>query len=245
MARKIFYAVLASSLFAIGAHFLFFSDFFILKNVTIVGNNFVAASSLVEKFKEQNSGNLLFLDLTLAREKLLAEFLRLDDVQIKRKYPDKAIIIIKEKEAQEILCRAPKEEEQCFLVDKNGIAFDRAGETEGFLIVKILDLRGMDFKIGDKILNQEFLAFVKKIKQNFPRFFDFNIGALELDHLSQKEVTAKINDWRAIFDISGDAEKQLFVLKQVLGKEIKENINKLDYIDLRVEGRAYYRLKSI
>lgn len=249
MARRIFYAVLVISLFAAGAHFLFFSDFFIIKDVAVSGNHFVASAPLAEKFKEQENSNLLLLNPAVARERLLAEFLRLDDVQIRKKYPDKVIINVKEKETQEILCRARQEREHCFLVDKNGIVFDNAGGIEGSLIVKILDLRGIDFEMGDKIFSQEFLGFIQKLKQDFPRVFEFNISALELEHPSQREVTVKIGlpaqagDWRAIFDIAGDAGKQLLVLKQVLEKEIKEDINKLDYIDLRIEGRAYYKLK--
>lgn len=250
MARRIFYAVLIISLFTTGAHFLFFSDFFVIKDVAVSGNYFIASALLAEKFKEQENKNLLFLDTAVTRERLLAEFLRLDDVQIRKKYPDKAIINVKEKETQEILCRARQGREYCFSVDKNGIVFDRASGMEGSLIVKILDLRGIDFEMGDKILSQEFLGFIQKLKQDFPRVFEFSISALELEHPSQKEVTAKIDlsaqagNWRAIFDIAGDAGKQLFVLRQVLEKEIKGDINKLDYIDLRIEGRAYYKMNQ-
>lgn len=242
-ARRIFYVVAVISFFAASAYFLFFSNFFVIKNVAVNGNYFIASAILIKKFQEQSAGNLIFFDLMLGREQLLKEFPRLDDVQIRKKYPNKLVIDVKEKEIEEILCHDEQGKEQCFFIDKNGIMFERASGIEGFLIMKILDLRKIYFKIGDKVLNQEFLGFVQKLKQNFPRLFDFNINALELEHPSQKEVTVRIDNWRAIFDVFGDAEKQLFVLKQVLEKEIKEDINKLDYIDLRVEGRAYYKLK--
>jgi hypothetical protein len=50
--------------------------------------------------------------------------------------------------------------------------------------------------------------------------------------------------WLIYLDITHPADIQIDALKRVLQEEIKENRSRLEYIDLRVPNRAYYKLKT-
>jgi len=84
---------------------------------------------------------------------------------------------------------------------------------------------------------------VGEIKSNFRNSLNANIKSLILEHPSQRELVAVVDDWKIIFNVSGSAKDQLMVLKQVLEKEVKDQRDNLEYIDLRIDGRAYYKLK--
>jgi len=50
--------------------------------------------------------------------------------------------------------------------------------------------------------------------------------------------------FKIMMTVDGRSEEQARVIKSVLENEIKDKINALDYIDLRVENRAYYKLRE-
>ncbi|KKP99073.1 MAG: hypothetical protein US71_C0001G0048 [Parcubacteria group bacterium GW2011_GWD2_38_12] len=258
---KFVYIVLPIIIIVFGVYFFIFSDFFKIKEIVVRGNSYVVSAAIVDAFQNifaetkllfLKNNNLNILNSQSAEQEIKDKFPRIEEVSIEKQWPDKIIVVIKEKEAVEILCKSKNASvsdfsvanfSDCFFIDKNGIAFDRAADTQGFLILKILDNRGVDIGLDKKSLNTEFLNFVRDLKNNFDDYLNYNIKLIVLDHSAQREVSALIDNWRAIFDVSGDAKKQLFVLREVLEKEVKDQKDKLDYIDLRVEGRAYYKLK--
>lgn len=246
------------------AYFFLFSNLFKISEIIVKGNNRITNAALIgEAGKLLSEKKILFLkndNINLLNEgnigdKIKNAFNRIDTIAVRKEYPNKIILEIKEREMAEVLCKnesvsAPEEKTEgtdysfdCFLIDKNGIAFEKAADSRGFLILRIIDKRGTNIELNKKVLNPEFMEFTKNLKQNFKNITNRNLRLLELEHPAQREIIALVDGWKAVFDISGDPEKQLLVLKEVLEKDIKENISKLDYIDLRVEGRAYYKLK--
>lgn len=259
------YVLLFLSMFIGGLYFFIFSDFFKIKNITVSGNDYIASASIINEFQNiisekkliiLKNENLNLLNLASAKQELMGKFPRMESLEITKNYPDKVSISIQEREVAEILCNGSKEElstiktlnykfSECFFIDKHGVAFDLAADTQGFLILKILDLRGINIEMGKKVLDLNLMGFVKKLKRDFNNAINSHIKFLILDHPAQRDIVVVVDDWKIIFDISGDTEKQLMVLKKVMEEEIKDQRDKLEYIDLRIEGRAYYKLKSL
>lgn len=243
-------------------YFFIFSKFFIIEKIIIKGNNYIVSAAILDEFQDifserktffLKNNNLNLFNSQNAKQKIKNKFPRIEEASIEKQWPDKIFVNIKEKEVAEILCKSKDISisnlsftnfSECFFIDKNGIAFDRAADTQGFLILKILDNRGVNIELDKKALNADFLNFIGNLRNNFKNYFNFNIKLMILDHPAQREVSILIDNWRAIFDVSSNADKQLFVLKEVMEKEIKEQKDKLDYVDLRVDGRAYYKLKN-
>lgn len=237
-------------------YFFIFSQFFKVNEIISKGNKHIATASLIEisnnflmtpKFLFLKNDNINFINVKDIGQKLQNEFFRIDSITVKKNYPNKLVLDVKEREAVEILCNGDEVASDyfnCFLIDRNGIAFEKAADSKGFLILRILDKRGAKIEIGQKVLNTNLIEFTEKININFRNFIKYNIKLLVLEYPAQREIVALVDNWRIIFDVSGDPDKQLLVLKEVVEKDIKENISNLDYIDLRVEGRAYYKMNQ-
>lgn len=257
---KIVYAFLFISIIGSGAYFLFFSSVFKIKEISVKGNDYIMDAAIISSFNNVMSekkwlvlenDNINLFDLAAAKQKIIEEFPRIDALEVRKDYPNKITVNIKEREIASILCQNQEGDDapnnysfsHCFFVDKNGIAFDVAADTQGFLILKILDKRGGVIELNKKVLNPEFIEFVRRIKEGSRNAINNNIKLLVLDHPAQRELTALVEDWRIIFSVSSDPKNQLMVLKQVLEKEVKDRRANLDYIDLRIDGRAYYKLK--
>lgn len=240
---------------------MFFSSVFKIKEISVKGNDYIIDAAIISSFNNVMSekkwlilenDNINLFDLAAAKQKIIEEFPRIDALDLKKEYPDKITVNIKERKIADILCLdndtnndsqiSKYDFSKCFFVDNNGIAFDVAADTQGFLILRIWDKRGQDIELNKKALNPEFIDFVRQIKDDFRSTINANIKLLVLEHPAQRELIALVDDWKIIFNVSSDAKNQLAVLKQVLEKEIKDKKNNLDYIDLRIDGRAYYKL---
>lgn len=262
--KRLIFKVLIALAFlgvALGSVYFFtLSRFFKINNISVSGNDYVVTAAIITGFNDMmgeekyllfKNDNINLLDIGIAEKKMMEAFPRIEEVKIIKKYPSSVKISIKEKEIAEILCQEKNnhiekyiETSKCFFIDKNGIAFDEAAQTQGFLILKILDRRNIDINLNAKALSPEFVEFVGTIRKNFKNVLPGdNIKWFILDHPAQREATAIVDDWKIVFDTSGDPNRQLFVLKEILEKEVKDQKNLLEYIDLRVNGRAYYKLR--
>ena len=259
---KIVYVFLFLLIIGAGVYALLISSVFRIKGISVKGNNYITSAAIINSLNDVISEKKWFLlkndninlfDLADAKKKIMIELPRIDGLDLKKDYPNKITVDIREREMADTLCQGQDGEKidmsdnymfyKCFFIDKNGIAFDVAADTQGFLILKIIDKRGEVIELNKKVLNPEFINFVGEIKSNFRNSLNANIKSLILEHPSQRELVAVVDDWKIIFNVSGSAKDQLMVLKQVLEKEVKDQRDNLEYIDLRIDGRAYYKLK--
>lgn len=129
----------------------------------------------------------------------------------------------------------------CFWFDKNGLVFDEAPYTEGFLINKVNDYSGRTLKAGDLVLPDNFFQNFLKVYTVFDKV-GLKANNLSLNNLDSQEIILEASDnlpkiyfslrFDPNFSISG-----LNSLKQDPG------LDKLSYIDLRTENRVYYKQK--
>lgn len=128
----------------------------------------------------------------------------------------------------------------CWWFDKNSILFQEAPIAEGSLIKKVADFSGRQIKIGDLILEQPFAANLIKIFEIAEKI-NLNIQSLKLENLQLQEVVAESSGEgpKIYFSLKFDPNFNLAALQSF--KELAWE--KIDYIDLRVENRAYYKMK--
>lgn len=195
--------------------------------------DFFASQSKITSFL--GAENILIWD-----NRKLAEFpknLEIADLTIEKDYFERQVKInIKERKRFGIWC----EINNCFWFDKNGVIFSEAPMVEGNLIYKISDFSGRSLKFGDLALEEKLLANLIKIFDVLEKS-DLKIKSLKLENLQLQEViTESTNSLPKIyFSLRIDPSFTLAAIDSMK----KIGLEKIEYVDLRVENRAYYKLK--
>ena len=139
----------------------------------------------------------------------------------------------------------------CYLVDKNGVAYVRANFTENEFaknrIVKLLDESGGNIKEGEQILTSKFIEFTSRVGEEIEQ--DTNLKILDEYRLRSRTVGEIIiqttKGWDIYLDSQYPLDKTIRVLRTVLNKQISlQDLNNLEYIDLRAGNKVFYRLKG-
>jgi len=129
----------------------------------------------------------------------------------------------------------------CMWFDKNGVAFEHAPKTEGEMIYKVDDFSGRQLVIGDEVIKEDLFANLLKIF-NVLEQSDLNIRTLQIKDLSLQEAIIEPMDVltpKIYFSLRFDPA---FTMPAI--QAIKEyGLSKIEYVDFRVENRAYYKTK--
>ena len=129
----------------------------------------------------------------------------------------------------------------CWWFDKNGVIFAEASQLEGQLINKVDDFSGRSLESGNSVLEEKFLTNLIKIFDVLDKS-GLKIKSLRLENLQLQEIVADpsaVSLPKIYFSLRFDPSFGVAAIESLknLGLE------KIGYIDLRVENRAYYKLK--
>jgi len=137
----------------------------------------------------------------------------------------------------------------CGWFDKKGVIFSEALMAEGQLINKVDDFSSRSFppeadqplavNLGEPALEEKFLSNLFKIFEILEKS-DLKIKSLRLENLEFQEVVTDSPLMPKIhFSLRINPEFALAALESIK----KIGFEKIEYIDLRVENRAYYKMK--
>ncbi len=249
---------------------IFFSSFFEIKNINISGNHAVDGGEIKEivnalssrkKLKFINN-NLLFIQDREIQQKIIESFNSVKSVGVIKKFPNEMEIIISEKPADISWCNKitvekipieakfsvdenmASEFSQCYLSDEDGFIYKKKGESAPNESVNVF--RDEKISIGEKISDEKLKNFIRQIIAGFTRKTGLNISYLYVLPASSRELhlVTSVN-WKIFFDLNRDADDQINILNAFLKNQIFENnIQNIDYIDLRIIDRVYYKEKK-
>lgn len=131
--------------------------------------------------------------------------------------------------------------ESCWWFDKDGVLFGIAPELEGNAINKVDDFSSRDLKLGDLALEEVFIENLVKLFEVLERS-DIGIRALKLKNLDLQEIIfdqPQTSLPKIYFSLRFNSE---FLLSTIEGLK-KIGLQKMEYVDFRVENRVYYKLK--
>lgn len=211
---------------------LFFSDFFKIKEIDIDGDINESIKTEVDKFYGQN----IFLFTVGAKDKELAEKqTSVEKLNIIKGIPDMLKV--------EILVRKPeirwKTRDNIYYIDDEGIVFNlEEGRDQYDNLPLVKDARDLDVELGSKIVTEDFVQFILMIENQLKENTDKEVEELRInDTTLHLEVQFK-DSYRVYFDTLGNINKQISLLKKIQENhdgDIKE------YVDLRVENKGYYK----
>ena len=222
-------------------YILFFSPIFKIRSIEVSGNKEVEAEEIKNSF---TYGNIFLVSENKIKNDLIKKIPKIGDLEISKNLIKRSIkLTIEERGRLGIACQVKEETEDCFYIDKKGIIFEDAPQTSGSLILLIKDYSQREFYLGKKIFEQRIVDFISQARQDLSS--EIGLTALDFNVLSfpLKDLKVMTNEgWYIIFDLEGDIKNQLLSLKAALEEKILgEERKNLEYIDLRIENRIYYK----
>lgn len=249
--KFLFFSVGICGLFLVVMWVIFLSPIFKIKNIDIISNNTYLEDSDIKKIisgiapwglKE----NLIFVSNSRLKAELTAMFPAITDISVKKKLFNTLTVNFKKRIPIGIWCQPTGDELQagnCYYFDKDGIVFAGAPQTEGSLILKLTDLSKNNSSLGDRVLDKNQINFVINFSNEINENGKFKILEFKIKPNSSVNFEAITDkDWSIYLDDTQDVKIAANNLLTILDEVVKKTGN-LEYIDLRIPSRIFYKLK--
>ena len=130
--------------------------------------------------------------------------------------------------------------DQCFFIDKEGIIFRESPKISSSFFPLIFGAAGQSFFLRQQSLASSTLEFARQAKKNVGKegveisFF--------LENERQKELEAfTFLGWKIYFNLERSAQNQIRIIQTLFREGLKDRQGNLEYIDLRIPNRVYYK----
>ena len=110
------------------------------------------------------------------------------------------------------------------------------------MILKIKDFEKKSVLIGDKILDDNSLKFILSFNEQLEKANRFKITEFRIKPASNIDLEAIIDGkWSIYLDPAQNPEIEASNLFIVVNEALKNKLNNLSYIDLRIPSRIFYK----
>jgi cell division septal protein FtsQ len=254
LGRILFYLLVITFFVAVG-YLLFFSPFLTINKIIVSGTENISQTEVQDFLAKEITGkylgfipkdNLLLVFSGRMEKKLSEKFNRIETVKLKKTFPETMEISLEEKKFQLIFLTG----EQEYLIDMAGRPWSKADfaltEKEKELII-FTDESGKIPEKTDWIFARDLLQYILAVQAGLKNEADLETN---LHFFSPRLISGDLkveikSGWQIYFNQGIDLEKSLETLKTVLREKInpadREN---LEYIDLRINNKVYYKLKA-
>jgi hypothetical protein len=240
-------------LVAAGSSWLvFFSDYLYIEDIYVSGAQTldvavikaVAAEKLAgEHWRIFPRSHIFFYRTAGLSEALQAQFIRVASVNFSPDIHRRRLNIeITERNPVGFWC-APNGE--CALLAEDGVILEPMGRPEGIGAFVIEDASAAEFALGTRLMAPEWILFMKEFSSALAPEILIRSYIIEPESLSAGYIRARTSaDWDILLNVEfGQERRTAAVVKTLLEEEIRNRINRLEYIDLRIPGRAFYKLR--
>lgn len=256
---KFFYFLLVSAFVLVLVYVLFFSPFLAVSDIRIDGLQEIdtrAISSVAANVYEGKylnifpKNNFILFPVSKLKTELKDEFKRIRVVEVSKIFPNTVIVTIEERESLLIWCDF---EQECFILDENGVAYSRVAlDSKEVLENNLIKVSsGEDQRKvveGEKILSNERISFLLDSHEKFSGLSGIGMtGEIYLKSRMAEEIVLKTSEgWNIVISTNLDIQKSVDSLKMALEKGLAspEERSALEQIDLRIENRIYYKFKQ-
>ncbi len=194
-------------------------------------------------FRYGSKNNFFLFPRKIFAETLKERFKIIREVIFENKFPNVIVVKIEEREGLIIWCSS----EKCFLMDETGLLFYQlqAGEREKRFknYPVLIDKSNLEVKNNQVIEDGQLVSSLFEIKKLLKEKIGLDVERrIETSSLISKEIRFEtLNGWQVYFNIENDIDSQVELLKEILKSSLSnKEKEKLNYIDLRIEGKAIY-----
>ena len=257
--KTLFFAGLFIAMVGFAFYILFFSGLLDIKDVSISGLN----KTDKEKFHEmlnskidsrwmkyvESQKNTLFFKTTAFKAEISARFPEIKEISVGKKLPHSLNISIVERETAGVWCftesgltRSTNSGQatlttNCRYFDKEGVIWGEATESLGFLILNVKDMRRLDKQAIDSGLLATIMFVSDRLKE-----MDILVSRFIVPEDFFGDFKAQTSrGYELLLSIDSNIKEQLEALQIFLAEKQKEPEFKPQYIDLRINGRVYYK----
>lgn len=234
-----------------------------ISNIEISGNERIAQEEIKNLVFEQlnqkrwlffNQENIIFFSKTAIRQKLVETY-SIEEVKIKKKYPNTLDFIIKEKISvviwssggenyylglDGVALRKMAGDEMIIESGEGGLDIIRSELSSGEYPV-IYDQSNNPVDIGQNVVSEETISFVITLIDELKTQADFDIAHYNITQPNATEIVLVTKEgWQAYFKVNDQARGQAESLISVLYNKVK-NRSSLEYIDLRFGSKVFYQ----
>lgn len=252
--RVLFWLLLLGFL-GICGYILLFSPYLDVDAVSIEGNQDISSREIANQVAKSIEGkyfnffpkrNFFFVNKKDINAALKSNFDQLEVASIEKKFPGTIFIQVTERKPELVWCSGGV----CYFVDKNGLAYEGADGTDeklretGFLTV--IDDSAVPVDLGKTKIDPDYIGFIEAASSMLrddlrldpaESFHTAGIASGEISVKNQEGWTVKLGSGFSI----EDAKK---VIQMLFDKDLNEEARKnLDYLDLRVKNKVYYKMK--
>lgn len=219
--------------------------FFRTSDIQVVGNKEISSEDVLAAVRAQIFGDnylkyvfgfghlMIWPDRFDNVNKLIP---KIKTVEVEKSYLDRKIVLkVKERESYGVWCME-QEAEKCFAFDEEGVIFSRGMPSEGSLIHNVRDYSERNLGILLRVLPGEKFGYLKEVF-DVVESAGLNYKYFEIQDLKKEEVEVVSSAGPTVY--FSLRFSPLFALTALRG--IGTNISKLQYIDFRVENKAYYK----
>lgn len=266
--RTIFFLGLFLCLLGGAAAIAIFLPFFEVKGITVQGTEDAVMAEIEQLVRQELGGkfwrvipekSILVARTDKISQRITDSYPTVESVSVSRVWPDILSVRVKEREQTAIWCRIEKsgvpigtttpdiaperKTRECFCLDAQGVLFRESPLIKGITlniyssrVARIRDV-AVDPRLTGFILGaQKGAREIQTVDKNV--FLEAN----EFEIISNEDVRADLASGGQIyFNPSLALEQQLEALRLTIQNEVKENYRLVKYIDLRIEGRVYYK----
>src|SRR3989338_6529053 len=260
--KAVFGSVIFAAIFA-GIVAFFRIPYLQVEKIEISGNSLINGDDLTDAMKAKLEGKYFGLFpksniFLIPKDKILAElpkeFKRIKKISLDRKYFGAVAVKLEERNNAVLFC----EKEDCAYADENGFVFEKAPYFSGAVFLKLVEQRNSDNGGNAKTID-EYLGTSLIAESEFKKILEFaGLTRLDSARLVSKigggvsEVVLKkeniyefyINEgWKIILNDKNEPQSAYLNLITALDANIKDKRPKLDYIDLRLGNKIYFKYK--
>lgn len=262
--RKVFLFCVPLGIFFGIFYFVFLSHYFAIKNVNISGLKTVSENGVREEVGKVTSSrkwivgklsNYFLFPQDFAKTAIGRAFPKIGEIKIEKVYPEVLNISISEREAIGVWCKKfesgimnYESGTECFYFDKEGVIFEPAPKSFGGLIMAVEDFRNVtgsySVTLGLAVLTVEQIRSFEELRILIGKNFPFSAQIFRITQEGEFELFTS-EGWRVLLDKKGGLEYELSNLKYLLDEQVKTRRGELDYVDLRLGNRLYYKYRGI
>lgn len=253
--RFLFWFLLAVFL-GICTYLLFFSPFLAVDKIFVEGNKDISGVDIRNSIEKDIGENFFFFlpknNFFLLNEKHIGSAIkkvskRLEIESVEKKFPESLSVRLVERKTELVWCSGGV----CYFVDAEGLAYETATENEESLrfdkFIVIVDDSAVPVDVEKTKINQDYIRFIESADEIIKN--DLGFLAEESYHtpgIASGEISRRLNEgW--ILRISKDMpiEETKKIIQTIFEKELNEEARKnLDYLDLRIKNKIYYKMKE-